>query len=353
MHSRASTPFPAGDGMAHGFYETNLNGLHVIAHGGDTVAFHSDLHLFLDKNVGIFVSFNSAGKDGAAGPLRNSLFEDFADRYFPAPASDAVKVDPNNAKQDAEKLAGMYSSTRGSTTNFLAIVDLIGQTKVSVDKAGNPVIAGDKGLNGQPRKWVHIGPMEWRDANGHDILSARVEGNKASLFSFGELAPIIDFKRTPGYRSSTWLLPLVYCSLAILLLTALLWPTRAIVRRRFKGALALERRELWAYRSSRIAAWAILAVLVGWVVALQALFGDLGNEASFNSILLLLEALSLIVFIGGLAVALWYAYGVWQRRGGWRATWVAKAWSVLLVIAAGTIVYVGLVFKLIGLTTNY
>ena len=52
MHSRANSPFAAGDGMAHGFYETNINGMRVIAHGGDTVAFHSDLHLFLDKNVG-------------------------------------------------------------------------------------------------------------------------------------------------------------------------------------------------------------------------------------------------------------------------------------------------------------
>jgi len=353
MHSRASTPFPTGDGMAHGFYETNLNGLHVIAHGGDTVAFHSDLHLFLDKNVGIFVSFNSAGKDGAAGPLRNALFEDFADRYFPAPPSDAIKVDPKNAKEDAQKLAGLYSTTRGSTTNFLSIVDLIGQTKVSVDKDGNPVIGGDKGLNGQPRKWVHTGPMTWRDANGHDILSARVEDGKATLFSFGELAPIIDFKRTPASRASSWILPLVYFSLAVLLLTGLLWPTRAIVRRRFKGSLALERHELWAYRSSRIAAWAILAVLIGWIVALQALFGDLGNEASFNSILLLLEFLSLVVFIGAFLVALWYAYGVWKRPGGWKATWAAKTWSVLFVIATGTIVYVGLVFKLIGLTTNY
>ncbi|HVU29408.1 MAG TPA: serine hydrolase domain-containing protein, partial [Sphingomicrobium sp.] len=80
MHSRANSPFPAGDGMAHGFYETNINGLHVIAHGGDTVAFHSDLHLFLDKGVGIFVSFNSAGKEGAAQPLRDALFSNFADR---------------------------------------------------------------------------------------------------------------------------------------------------------------------------------------------------------------------------------------------------------------------------------
>ena len=146
---------------------------------------------------------------------------------------------------------------------------------------------------------------------------------------------------------------MVYFSLAVLLLTGLLWPTRALVRRKFKTALPLERRELWAYRSSRIASWAILGVLIGWVLALQALFEDLGNEAAFNSILILLEVLSIVVFIGGLAVMLWYAWGVWKRSGGWKATWVAKTWSVFLVIAAATIVYVGLVFKLIGLTTNY
>src|SRR3954469_22263572 len=180
MHARANMPFPAGDGMAHGFYETNINGMRVIAHGGDTVAFHSDLHLFLDKNVGIFVSMNSAGKDGAAGPLRGALFEDFADRYFPEPANAVKKADPKDAKADAEKLAGVYSTTRGSRSNFLAVVDLIGQAKVGVDSDGNPLIADAKGLNGQARKWTHIGPMLWRDADGHDLLSATVADGKAT-----------------------------------------------------------------------------------------------------------------------------------------------------------------------------
>ncbi len=348
MHSRANSPFSAGDGMAHGFYETNINGLHVIAHGGDTVAFHSDLHLFLDKGVGIFVSFNSAGKEGAAQPLRDTLFANFADRYFPE-APDAVKADPKNAKEDAKKLAGIYSTTRGSRSNFLAIADLIGQAKVGVDKEGNPLIAAAKGLGGQPRKWIHIGPMTWRDADGHDLLTANVADGKAVRLSWGELAPIIDFDRTPGYRSSAWILPLLYCALAVLLLTGLLWPTRALVRRKYKGDFGHQGRQLWTYRASRIAAWAILAVLLGWVLAVQALFGDLGNEASMNAILVLLQLLSIIVWIGGFAVMLWYAYTVWRNR--WR--WPGKVWSILLVIAAGMVLYVGLVFKLIALTTNY
>ena len=349
MHSRANLPFQGLDGMAHGFYETNINGMRVIAHGGDTVAFHSDLHLFLDKNVGIFMSFNSAGKNGAAGPLRSEIFEQFADRYFPEPASAVAKPDPTNAKADAEKLAGLYSTTRGSRSNFLAVVDLIGQTKVTVGEDGNPVVAAADALNGQPRKWVHVGPMLWRDANGHEMLGANVADGRATRFSFGELAPIIDFDRTPGYRSSAWLLPLLYFSLGVLALTILLWPTRAIVRRRFKSALPLEGRQLWVYRYSRIAAIAILAVLIGWVVLMSALFGDLANAATLDSLLLPLQLLSIVAFIGGFAVMAWYAWTVW--RSGWR--WPAKAWSILLLIAAGTVLYVALVFKLIGLATNY
>src|SRR4029450_13377618 len=286
MHARANLPFPGLNGMAHGFYETNINGLRVLAHAGDTVAFHSDLHLFVDKGVGVFVSFNSAGKEGAAGPLRGEIFEQFADRYFPAAAQPLPKVDAKAAKADAEKLVGVYSTPRGSYSNFLTIADLIGQLKVSVDKDGNPVIPDAKGLNGQPRKWVAVGPMTWKDANGHELLGATVADGKATRLSFGELAPIIDFDRTPLYRSSAWILPLLYASLGILLLTGLLWPTRALVRRKFKGTLALEGRKLLAYRASRISAFAILAVLVGWMVLISMLFGDLANAKTLDAFLL-------------------------------------------------------------------
>ena len=350
MHSRANTPFPAGDGMAHGFYETNINGMRVIAHGGDTVAFHSDLHLFLDKNVGIFVSFNSAGKEGAAGPLRNAMFENFADRYFPE-APDAVqKADPNGAKADAEKLAGVYSTTRGSRSNFLAIVDLIGQAKVGVDSDGNPLIADAKGLNGQPRKWTHIGPMLWRDADGHDLLTANVAGRQGDALQLSA-----NWRRSSitTVRPATVRQPgSCRCSIAR-------W-------RSSSSRLCCGRRGCWCGASTRPSSASLdgssgpiaragsrpcssSLILGGWIWALSMLFGDLGNEASFNSLLLLLELLSTVGFIAAFAVMCWYAYNAW--RNNWR--WTGKVWSILLVIASGTILYVGLVFKLVGLATNY
>ena len=43
----------------------------------------SYLWLFPDSDIGLFVSMNSPGKEGAAGAIRSALFHQFADRYLP------------------------------------------------------------------------------------------------------------------------------------------------------------------------------------------------------------------------------------------------------------------------------
>ena len=353
MYSTANDPIPGLQKMSHGFYQSNINGHNVVSHGGDTVAFHSDLHLFIDDGVGIFVSFNSVGKEGAAQPLRGALLDNFADRYFPGPA-DSRKLDAKTAKENAEKLAGTWSTSRRSFSNFLSITDLIGQTKVAVGKDGELVVAGLTGLNGQPYKWVAAGPMLWRDANGHETLGATVVDGKAVRFSLGSIAPIIVWDRTPWYKDTAWLMPLVYLSLGVLLLTAIFWPVRALVRRRYKTALELPKRELLAYRGSRIAAVAIVATLIAWAVTISMMFNDLNLLSSASVPLIIgLQPLSIVAFIGGLAVLLWYAWIVWRRSGGWKSTWKAKAWSALMVISALTFVYVGLLYHLIGLNSQF
>ena len=79
------TIIPPLDRMRLGFFETNINGREVIAHLGDTGAFHSSLHLFLNENTGLYLSLNSGGENGASNGVRVGLFARFADRYFPAP----------------------------------------------------------------------------------------------------------------------------------------------------------------------------------------------------------------------------------------------------------------------------
>jgi hypothetical protein len=121
------------------------------------------------------------------------------------------------------------------------------------------------------------------------------------------------------------------------------------VRRRLGSSLALQGRDLKAYRWSRIAAGAILAVLVAWLVAVTLMFEDVSFGGAMDAIIVTLGVLSLVAFVGGFLVLLWYAYTVW--RGKWR--WPAKVWSILLVIAAATVLHVAIAYKLIGFATNY
>ncbi len=348
MHSALNVPIPGLNGMAHGFYQTNINGLPVIAHGGDTVAFHSDLHLFLNKGVGLFVSMNSLGKEGAAGAIRTELFEEFADRYFPA-APDTRTLPKDQAKAYAEKLVGAYESSRRAHGTFLSLTDLIGQFKVSLDKDGDPVVSGLESLGGSQQKWIPVAPNLWRAAVGHDLLGAKVDGDKVRI-SDNELAPIIVWDKAPWYRSSTLLMPLVYASLAVLLVTVLLWPTRALVRRKYATKLEFEGRQLWAYRTSRIAALAMIVALACWAILVTMMFGDLNRlNGSLDPLVTVIGLFSILAFVGGFAVMAWYAYTAW--KSGWR--WTGKVWSIALLLAAAVLLYVALTFNLLNLSTNY
>jgi hypothetical protein len=186
------------------------------------------------------------------------------------------------------------------------------------------------------------------------MLGAKVVDGQAVRFSLGSVAPIIDWDRTPWYQNSSWLLPLSYLSLAVLFLTTILWPVRAVVRKRYGGSLGLEGRDLKLFRWSRIAAVAIFLSVVAWVFLISTMFGDLNYlSASFLPVVWTVQVLSSIAFIGGFLVMLWYAVTVWRRGGGWKATWKAKAWSALLLLSAATILWIGLAYHLIGFATDY
>ena len=120
MHNSPLTVLPPLNRMELGFFETNINGREVIAHLGDTQYFHTSLHLFLKEGVGFYVSFNSPGKEGAAGGLRGALFDDFADRYFPGRREQRRRVDAKTAASHAAMLKGNWVNSRGSQSNFLA-----------------------------------------------------------------------------------------------------------------------------------------------------------------------------------------------------------------------------------------
>ena len=158
------------------------------------------------------------------------------------------------------------------------------------------------------------------------------------------------YDRPPTWKNAALLMPLIQLSLAILLITALLWPTRWLVRRYHGATLSLTGRDRLGYRLSRAAAWAILLVLVGWGTAITLMFADLNNlGGAFDVIIVVLQVLTFIFFIGGLAVFVWYAWQVWRGKRRW---W-ARVWSIFLVVAGLVMVWLGFAFHLLSFGANY
>ena len=349
MHNTPLTLLPPLNRMELGFFETNINGREVIAHLGDSQYFHTSLHLMLKENVGFYVSYNSGGKEGAAGTQRLALFEDFADRYFPGPVPTA-RVPVKEAAEHAKMMAGTWESSRRGETNFFNAIALLGgQTKIGVGPKGELLIPDLKGYGGAPKKWVEIAPFVWKDAFGHDMLAAKVENGKVVRWSFSLIAPFTVYDRVPWYKDTAWLMPLLLASLAAMLLTVLLWPTGWLVRRKYASPLQLERTELRTHRLVRIASAATLAVLIGWVVFVSVMLGDLEKASNASVWLTLLQLASLVALVGGFLVALWHAWVVWKGK----RRWPAKVWSIVLVIASLIVLWVALAFHLIGFGTNF
>jgi CubicO group peptidase (beta-lactamase class C family) len=351
MHNSPLTVLPRLDRMELGFFETNINGHEVIGHLGDTDWFHTSLHLFLKENTGLYMSFNSLGKEGAAGTLRNVLFQDFADRYFPAAVPHPVteQVGEKTQAEHAAQMSGSWQVSRREESSFLKALEFIGQTKVGVNKKGELVLPFP-GPNGKPRHWVEIAPFVWQDVEGHDLASAKLVDDRPVLFSFNELSPFMVFGRVPWYANGSWLKPLLLMSFVALLLTVLVWPVAVIVRRRYHAPLALDAGSMSAYRWSRIGSLAIVVALLLWGLFMALILNDTGTLGGrLDPLLILSQLVSIVAFWGGLALMLWNLSGVWrgQRR------WPAKVWSIVLVIAALTTLWVGLEFKLLHLGTQY
>jgi len=348
MHNSPLTVLPPLNRMELGFFETNINGREVIAHLGDTDSFHTSLHLFLKENVGFYVSFNSPGKEGAAGGLRTALFDDFADRYFPGNEKD-TRVDDKTAAIHAAMLKGHWVNSRGSQSSFLAALGLLEQTKAGVD-GKRALVLPFPGLNGRPRHWVETSPFVWRDTDSHERLAAQVVDGKVVRFSIDLLSPFMVFDRAPWYQDSAWLIPLLCASVAAFALTALAWPIAAIVRRRYGATLALDANALRAFRLSKIAAILILAALATWAVTLMLMIKDINNLSSkFDLTVRFAQIFGIIAFIGGFGVMLWHLWTVWNgtRR------WPAKVWSIVLALAAFAVLWVAVAFNLIGFGLYY
>jgi hypothetical protein len=345
MYATNNRPIPGMPGMALGFYHEDRNGLNIIGHGGDTDWFHSDLHLYRDKGVGLYLSFNSAGKEGAAHVLRQRIFDSFTDRYFPDHAAPL----PTNATaaEHGRAMVGNYVSTRGSTTNWLRVANLLGQTVVALNDDNTITVSTLTDPAGVPKRWREVAPWQWQEASGSDRLGAAVKDGKVTAFAPQGFAPIFDFVPASAGMNASWVMPAIFASLAVMLVAALSWPIVALTRRRYGQRALLAGRPLMLHRASRVTAWLTLVIAAGWMGMIAALSSDVAYfDGRLDPWMRLLQLLSIVAIVGT-------ALTVWNVRviaSGPERRKLATVWAVLVALSAVFLVW--LMFDMRTLTPS-
>jgi CubicO group peptidase (beta-lactamase class C family) len=329
MHS-PSVPQPPGFAtMAHGFFSGTHNGRWVIGHGGDTVVFHTDMNLLPEEGVGFFVCFNSRGANDAVYGVRGRLFDDFMDRYFPAPARQQDEPAIADAAVHAQEIAGKYHSSRRIEKAFLRLLYILWQTDVTANEDGTISLSSEPG-----EKYREIAPDLWREEGGdHELLITEVNGVRTIVDSEN---PTSVLQPVPASRNATVNMFILSGSVVVLVLVLVAWPIGWWYRRLYQQPPPISSSRLVAGRLTRFAALADLAYLFGWYFALQPVLQNRLDAygPSLDGLLVALQ-IGALVPIAGAAVGLWNA---WLTIRSDRR-WTAKIGNVVLAAALVGIVW--------------
>jgi hypothetical protein len=347
MHSLSHTTVPGMNGMALGFYQNDWAGQHVIGHGGDTVAFHSDLSLLPEHNIGIYVSFNSRGKDGVVGPLRHALLRDFIDRYYPSPLPNEPAV--ATAAEHGAALAGSWTMSRAGVHSWFRLAAMMSPVKIALNADNTLTIAMLTDIAGTPKRWREVKPWVWREVNGRSQLAAKIENGKPVALTTDWEAPVFEFLPA-GFAVGAGAMPLVGAAAAVLLLTLVLWPVAALVRWHYARPLRLVGRERTLYRLSRITALVQLLFIGGFFYLLTQAGSNLGLfSAGLDPVLRLLQLVGVIGILGTVLVLYRAVRIVQDGSFGW---W-GKVSNVVLALACLVFVWAGFAYNLFSPGLQY
>jgi CubicO group peptidase (beta-lactamase class C family) len=324
------------------FFGTKVAGHDSIGHDGDTTTFFSDLKIFPEQGVGVFVSRSGTGEVDAANQIPNPATT-IAKRFLPK-VPEAADARAATLPGDPA-VAGIYHSSRRAESSFIRFNDLVTERVLKIDGAGNA------------RSYSAIWPF------GDGRMVKRVERNlyetpEGGLNAFVDDAgsesywavPALRLQRVPWSLDARWIAPAFLVSTVVILLTLLAWPVAALWRYWRKKRWSQDSGDLRKHLAVRL----VLLVDAAAIVASAALFivgsTDLTtlNDA-LDPLLLALYALAWLGVVGA-ALTLWAAAAFWRKGVGSR--W-SRVHHTLIAASSVMIAWFFLTFHIAGTTLTY
>lgn len=301
---------PGVNAMLHGFAEYTRNGEFAYGHGGDTRDFHTIMVIVPDREVGVFVSFNT----DSGSPT--GVYEAFMDRYFPASEPERL-VPPSDFASRVDWYTGTYRAARYSHTDVTKIAVLVGGVEVTDSGDGAVQLSIRPG-----QRFIEIESGLFRDEDGHETIAfRRGDTGHATYLFFGDV-PYIGFERVPTLESAGLHLSALGGAVVLMLGTLIAWPLTGFFRRRF----GVEVPPVRIPGVGRLLLWLPCLLFVVFIVGLAGVLSDpfqlaLGQTGSLRGLLWLPPVAGILALCASV-----YGLALWLARGG---TWVGRlAYSV-------------------------
>lgn len=330
MQGTLYTPDPRLRGTTYGLFDWSEKGQWTLGHSGYSPPMHSELLLLPDQNLGVFVSYNSAG-GGELSNQHSGFQRAFFDHYYAEPATAQIQP-PADFAERVGRFVGSYNASSSYTT-LVKITGLFGggyTTEISDPGDGTLLLA----LEGLEFRFVEVEPLYFRQVDGPFAIVFREDDRGRITHLFTDLMPQYATVRLEWYETSSFNMALV---LGCVLIFLSMIPAAAIraLRNRRPGVdrKAEPDGERVAYRIILEICILNLLFLVGFVLGMPEIMHNvLLSPPLIVKIALGLGVLSALLTAGALV----YTLLAW-KNGYWGIA--GRAYYTLVTIAAVAFVW--------------
>jgi CubicO group peptidase (beta-lactamase class C family) len=224
MHSQSFTHDPQVNGMAHGFWEMDMNGQQIIGHAGSHFIFNSLVMLFPDQNMGVFVATNSLGGMEFVGGENYAVFQKaFVDYFFPQDLPTVTA--PSDF--DADRFTGSYALTMGrseTTPEKLFGMLMAWDIKADGDELVIPVL--------DDAHFVQVEPLVFRQVDDDTLLVFHEDSSGNVTEAFLSPYPASALIKNRWFETPTFNLILLGLCLILFLSFLIIKPMAFFIQRR-------------------------------------------------------------------------------------------------------------------------
>lgn len=222
MHSRQAGFDSKIPGTCYGFCEGLRNGLRTIRHPGYSPdGFSTEVSLFPDYNIGIFVSVNQ----GSNNSFPQYFVNDFIDHYYPSIENNTHKISfSSDINKNVEGTYRFGEYTR-STLNKGDIFGAGEDVKISVNKDGSITVNEIDPFTGKESitSAVQITKMVFRKSNGEYIIFEQGKGSDIAYMAQTSNSWHGTYERINWYDENFFQIGLFIVCIIVFLLEIMLW----------------------------------------------------------------------------------------------------------------------------------